>query len=51
MLNQTSTDVRNNLSFRLSFSYRLGKLTDGQSSKKKKKSVTNDDLKNGGGDN
>lgn len=48
VLNQTSTDVRNNLSFRLSFSYRLGKLTDGQSPRKKKKSVTNDDLKNGG---
>ncbi|MDB5119421.1 MAG: hypothetical protein JWN56_639 [Sphingobacteriales bacterium] len=45
-LSQSSTDVRNNLSFRLSFTYRIGKLTNTQT--RKKKSVSNDDLKQGG---
>ena len=45
-LSQSSTDVRNNLSFRVSFTYRIGKLTNTQTSKKK--SVSNDDLKQSG---
>lgn len=46
-LSQSSTDVRNNLSFRVSFTYRIGKLTNNQS-QRRKKSVSNDDLKQGG---
>ena len=45
-LTQSSTDVQNNLSFRVSFTYRIGKLTNTQT--RKKKSVSNDDLKQSG---
>ena len=46
VLTQSTTDVQNNLSFRVSFTYRLGKLTNTQT--RKKKSVSNDDLKQSG---
>ncbi|MBC7758742.1 MAG: TonB-dependent receptor [Phormidesmis sp. FL-bin-119] len=46
VLTQSTTDVQNNLSFRVSFVYRIGKLTNTQTSKKK--SVSNDDLKQSG---
>ncbi len=45
-LTQSSTDVRNNLSFRVTFSYRIGNLSNTQT--RKKKAVSNDDLKQGG---
>jgi outer membrane receptor protein involved in Fe transport len=48
IFSQSSTDVRNNLSFRISFSYRIGKLTSNQGRQRNKKSITNDDLKEGG---
>ncbi len=47
-INQSSIDVRNNLSFRATFSYRIGKITADQGSGRRKKSVSNDDLKGGG---
>lgn len=44
-----SVNVMNNLSFKVTFSYRIGKMTVGQP--KRRKSITNDDLKGeGGGD-
>jgi outer membrane receptor protein involved in Fe transport len=48
IFSQSSVDVRNNLSFRISFSYRIGKITSGQSPQRNKKSIKNDDLKEGG---
>ena len=47
---QNSVTTLRNMNFKLTFSYKIGKITftDG---KKKKKSVNNDDLKDGGGDN
>jgi outer membrane receptor protein involved in Fe transport len=49
VITQRSLNVINNLGFKITFSYRLGKLTmDGGN--KRKKSVNNDDLKDGGGD-
>jgi outer membrane receptor protein involved in Fe transport len=49
-ISQNSTTTLRNMNFKLTFSYKIGKITftDG---KKKKKSVNNDDLKDGGGDN
>ena len=46
VLTQSTTDVQNNLSFRVSFTYRIGKLTNTET--RKKKSVSNDDLKQSG---
>lgn len=48
VLSQSSIDVRNNLSFRVAFSYRIGKLTNSEDSQRRKKSVKNDDLKGAG---
>ncbi|MEQ8530567.1 MAG: hypothetical protein RIB86_01865, partial [Imperialibacter sp.] len=46
---QNSIDIRNNLSFSLNFSYRIGKITtDGP--QRRRKSIQNDDLKGDGGD-
>ncbi len=49
-INQNSVTTLRNMNFKLTFSYKIGKITftDG---KKKKKSVNNDDLKDGGGEN
>ena len=49
-ISQNSVTTLRNMNFKLTFSYKIGKITftDG---KKKKKSVNNDDLKDGGGDN
>jgi len=49
-ISQNSISTLRNMNFKLTFSYKIGKITftDG---KKKKKSVNNDDLKDGGGDN
>ena len=49
-ITQNSVTTLRNMNFKVTFSYRIGKVTftDG---KKKKKSVNNDDVKEGGGDN
>jgi hypothetical protein len=49
ILSQSSTNVRDNLSFRVNFSYRIGKITS-EPTRRRKKSVNNDDMKSGGGD-
>ena len=46
-LNQNSTNIMYNMSFRVNFSYRIGKMSF--ESTKRKKSINNDDLKDGGG--
>jgi ferric enterobactin receptor len=49
---QNSTTVLHNMNFKINFSYRIGKLNNNaDQSKRRKKSVSNDDLKEGGGDN
>jgi hypothetical protein len=45
ILTQSSTDVRHNLSFRMSFTYRIGKMAGNETNQRRKKSVNNDDLK------
>ena len=50
LLQQTRVNTRNNLSFRLTFSYRIGKMSMDQRPRRKR-SINNDDLKeDGGGD-
>jgi ferric enterobactin receptor len=52
VLRQSSVNTMRNMSFRVNFSYRLGKLgKDENAGRRRKKSITNDDLKEGGGDN
>jgi outer membrane receptor protein involved in Fe transport len=47
---QRSVNTLNNLSFRVNFSYRIGKMSmDG--GQRRRRSINNDDLKDGGGDN
>jgi hypothetical protein len=49
VLRQTSINTMRNMSFRLNFSYRIGKLgTDENSARRRRKSISNDDLKSGG---
>jgi hypothetical protein len=45
---QSSTNVINNMNFKINFSYRIGKMMSDATSSRKKKSVNNDDLKGGG---
>ncbi|MDJ0366824.1 TonB-dependent receptor [Hymenobacter sp. H14-R3] len=47
VLTQNSTNVLNRLSFKVNFSYRIGKLTAGDAGRRRK-GVSNDDLKDGG---
>jgi outer membrane receptor protein involved in Fe transport len=49
IISQQSTNVMDNLSFRVNFSYRIGKITS-EPTRRRKKSVNNDDMKGGGGD-
>jgi outer membrane receptor protein involved in Fe transport len=49
-LDQNSTNVMYNLSFRVNFSYRIGKMSFENNNRGRKKSINNDDLKDGGGD-
>jgi outer membrane receptor protein involved in Fe transport len=49
-ISQTSVNTLRNMNFKVTFSYRIGKMTF-VDAKKKKKSVNNDDMKDGGGDN
>jgi outer membrane receptor protein involved in Fe transport len=48
LIDQSSTMLMRNMNFKVNFSYRIGKLTTGQSRKKMKK-IENNDLKDGGG--
>jgi len=50
-ITQNSTTVLNYLNFKVTFSYRLGKMSVDNTSRRRKKSVNNDDMKEGGGDN
>lgn len=51
LLRQTRVNTRNNLSFRLTFSYRIGKMSVEQRPTRRRRSINNDDLKeDGGGD-
>jgi hypothetical protein len=45
LINQTSINTMRNMSFKVTFSYRIGKMTMG--TPKRSKSVNNDDLKGG----
>jgi outer membrane receptor protein involved in Fe transport len=47
VLTQNSTNVIHNLNFKINFSYRIGKLTAGDTGRRRK-GVNNDDLKEGG---
>lgn len=51
LLRQTSLNTRNNLSFRLTFSYRIGKMSMEDRPRRRRRSINNDDLKDDGGDN
>ena len=46
-INQQTTTVFNNLNFKISFSYRIGKMSF-DAPRKRKKSISSDDLKDGG---
>jgi outer membrane receptor protein involved in Fe transport len=48
LLMQNSLNTRNNLSFRITFSYKIGKMSMEQKSRRKR-SINNDDLKDDGG--
>ncbi len=47
-LTQRSVTVMNNLSFRVTFSYRIGKMTMQDRPRRTRRSINNDDLKEGG---
>lgn len=49
LLKQTLLNTRNNLSFRITFSYRIGKMTM-EDRPRRRRSINNDDLKDDGGD-
>ncbi len=51
ILDQKSLTVLNNMSFRVTFSYRIGKMSMDAPRQRRRKSINNDDLKDGGGDN
>ena len=48
IINQNSTNELHNMNFKVTFSYRIGKMSF-DAPRKRKKSVENDDLKDGGG--
>ena len=49
LLKQTRLNTRNNLGFRVTFSYRIGKMSMDQQRPRRKRSINNDDLKDDGG--
>jgi outer membrane receptor protein involved in Fe transport len=49
VLSQKSVNVMNNLSFKVNFSFRFGKMTYDQQRPNRRRSINNDDLKDGGG--
>jgi hypothetical protein len=50
VLNQQSANTINYLNFKITFNYRIGKMTMNNPSRKSGKSINNDDLKDNGGD-
>jgi outer membrane receptor protein involved in Fe transport len=50
IISQNSLNTRDMLSFRVNFSYRLGKMSFDNQPRRRRKSISNDDLKDGGGD-
>ena len=50
VIDQHSVNTLHNMNFKISFSYRIGKMTF-DAPKKRRKSISNDDMKEGGGDN
>lgn len=50
-ISQSGVNVIHNMSFKVNFSYRIGKMTTDDKRPKKKKSVNNDDLKESGDNN
>ena len=50
LFTQNNTDELFNTNFKLTFSYRIGKLSVNDQPRRRRKSVDNDDLKGGGGD-
>lgn len=48
-LNQETTSVTTNLNFKVTFSYRIGKMSMDGGGRRRKKSINNDDLKEEGG--
>ncbi len=50
LVNQQSANTFYNFNFKVTFSYRIGKLSMNQPQKKSGKSINNDDLKDNGGD-
>lgn len=50
LISQKSMNTMNNLSFRINFSYRIGKMSM-ENRPRRSRSINNDDLKDGGGDN
>ena len=52
VLRQSSVNTMRNMSFRINFSYRIGKLgTDQSTPRRSRRSISNDDLKSGGDNN
>lgn len=50
VINQKSTNVLHNMNFKVTFSYKIGKITmEDAKPKKRRKLINNDDLKDGGG--
>jgi outer membrane receptor protein involved in Fe transport len=50
LITQRSTNTLYNTNFKLTFSYRIGKLNASDGSRRRRKSINNDDLKDGGSD-
>jgi len=49
-ITQNSTNIMYNMSVRVNFSYRIGKMSVDSKPRRSRKSINNDDLKDGGGD-
>ncbi len=49
-ITQSSTNIMQVMSFRVNFSYRIGKMSVDAKPRRSRKSINNDDLKEGGGD-
>ena len=50
VINQKSTNVLHNMNFKVTFSYKIGKMSmEDAKPKKRRKLINNDDLKDGGG--
>jgi outer membrane receptor for ferrienterochelin and colicin len=49
-ITQNSTNIMHTMSFRVNFSYRIGKMSVDSKPRRSRRSINNDDLKEGGGD-